>query len=288
MTFFSIGAQESCRSNGTMKPLLDSPSPHRAGQTWCAVLLAGERRGGDPLSAHYGVPTKALVEVAGRPMLARVLDTLASHPALGEIRVLSQMGEQLGTLPEFEVFGNDPRIRWLQSVDSIAGSIAASLRWEEPEWPVLVTTADNVLLDHATIDWFMERSGDCDVAVGMVSQMRAAEEDLDGGRTWISFRDGKITGANLFALVTPRAMDALDFWQRLESHRKKPWRLAWEVGPVVLLSFLLRRFSLAEGFRMLSERVAFNARPVQLPYGRAGVDVDKPADLELAEKLLAR
>src|SRR3546814_2307783 len=40
---------------------------------WRVLLLAGQRPGVDPLAGHFGQELKALVPLAGRPMLARCL-----------------------------------------------------------------------------------------------------------------------------------------------------------------------------------------------------------------------
>jgi hypothetical protein len=51
---------------------------HKAQVT--ALLVAGRRPGTDPLAAHFGVEDKALIAVAGEPMLSRVARVLADHP----------------------------------------------------------------------------------------------------------------------------------------------------------------------------------------------------------------
>ena len=52
-----------------------------------------------------------------------------------------------------------------------------------------------------------------------------------GRRPFLRFRDGEVSGCNLFALMTPRARAALTYWRLLEAKRKRPWRMAWAVGP---------------------------------------------------------
>ena len=52
-----------------------------------AIVLAGRRPGEDPFAAARGVEHRALVPVAGQPMLERVLATLRRHPRIGSIRI---------------------------------------------------------------------------------------------------------------------------------------------------------------------------------------------------------
>jgi hypothetical protein len=59
-------------------------------------------------------------------------------------------------------------------------------------------------------------------------------------------------------------------------------------GPAALLRFLTGRIDLAQAFEMASRRIGVSAKPVVLPFAEAAVDVDKPADKELAEVILKR
>ena len=259
-------------------------APQRAVR-WKAVLLAGDRPGGDPLARQFAVSSKSLVPVAGKPMLGHVLDALVAHPRIGEVLVLAQYPEALFGHPALIRHGHDPRVRLVRSGRSIAASLAATLR--DSDWPVLVTTADHVLLDSPMLDWFLSHSDNCDVAVGVADRRVAAAEALDGGRTWLRFSDVDVTGANLFAFHNARVFAGLEYWQHLESHRKKPWRMAWELGPLLLLRLVFRRLSLDEGFAAIGRRLGLKTRAVRIPYARAGVDVDKYADHVLVEGLLA-
>ena len=138
------------------------------------------------------------------------------------------------------------------------------------------------------VDWFLDQACECDVAVGTVNRDSAATEDLDCGRTWMRFKDAQVTGANLFALRSDRVLPGLGFWQKIESHRKKPWRMAWEIGPGLLLRLLLKQIPFENAISEIGHRLGLEARALQIPYARAGVDVDKPSDHALVESLLAR
>jgi hypothetical protein len=89
----------------------------------------------------------------------------------------------------------------------------------------------------------------------------------------------------LFAFLTSRAERAADYWTRVEQHRKQPWRMIGELGPTVLLRFLLRRLSLADAVRSVSQRMEVDAHAVLLPWAEAGLDVDKLSHLEMAREI---
>jgi len=106
-------------------------------------------------------------------------------------------------------------------------------------------------------------------------------------RTWLKARGGQYSGANLFALASPRARPALELWTGIERDRKKAWRLLAHLGPAILIGALTRTISLNGAAARLGRRLGLSTRAVVLPHAEAAIDVDKPEDLELAERILA-
>ena len=105
-------------------------------------------------------------------------------------------------------------------------------------------------------------------------------------RTWLKFRGGAYTGANLFALASPKVAPAIELWRSVEQDRKKAWRIISLLGPIMLLVTALRLASLDDVLDQLSGRLGLKLRAVRLSNPLAGVDVDKPEDHALAEAIL--
>ena len=139
------------------------------------------------------------------------------------------------------------------------------------------------------VDQFLDRADACgaDVAAALVSAATIRASHPDTRRTYLRFRDGGYSGANLFLLRTAAAAQGIAFWRRIERDRKAPWRLARALGPKLLLSYLLRVATLAQAMRLVSGRLGLRAAAVVLPMAEAAIDVDKPADLDLVERILA-
>jgi GTP:adenosylcobinamide-phosphate guanylyltransferase len=247
-----------------------------------AIVLAGRRPGEDPFASARGVEHRALVPVAGEPMLERVLATLRQHPRIGSIRISIDRPDLVAAGDAVILRAADsPSESVLEALDTRALTTTAR--------PVLLTTADHPLLDEEILDAFLEgaEASEADVAVGLVRQQRLQEAFPDSQRTYLRFRGGGVSGANLFALRTPAARRAVEFWRQVEQHRKQPWRLVSAFGGVTLLLFALRLLSLEAGFQRASRVLGVSARPIALPFARAAIDVDRPADLELVERILA-
>jgi len=246
-----------------------------------ALLLAGRRPGIDPLAASRGVELKALIPIAGVPMVGRVAETLLACPKVGSIRVLTQDRDPIAA-----VLPDDERIAVLRSGDGIARSIAAVAGSAEASWPILVTTADHVLLTPVTVAAFLEAAAGADVAVGVVERRVVERRFPRTRRTWLRFRGGDWTGANLFWLAGPAALPLIATWSAIEQDRKKGWKLVTRFGPVLLLRALTRTISLEAAVARAGARFGAKVRMVSLADPLAAVDVDKPDDLTLAEAVL--
>ena len=248
---------------------------------WTALVLAGSRPGTDPFAATQGIDLKALIPVAGEPMVRRPVRALLAHAAVGRVRVLTQQAERIAA-----VLPADPRLTVEASGETIASTLAVVCADPLTKWPLLVTTADHALLDDAMIVDFTKRAEGADVAIGLVEARPLLARLPNTKRTWIAFRGGRYSGANLFALGSPRAVKAIDLWRGVEQDRKKGWRLPAALGPAGLLG-LLRLRTLDQTMKSLSLRLNLDLRAVEMTDPLAAVDVDKPADHALVEAILA-
>jgi GTP:adenosylcobinamide-phosphate guanylyltransferase len=252
---------------------------------YIAILLAGERPGESGFARSRGVVAKALIPVAGEPMIARVARALLAAPSVARILVLTQAPERLrADAPSW--LSEDPRIGWAASGDTIAASIRAVAGSAAAPWPLIVTTADHALLTPEIVEAFAAECRGADVAFAMVERRTVEAAWPETKRTWLKARGGRYSGANLFALANERAVPALDLWAGIERDRKKAWRLVAFLGPSILVGALTRTLSLQAAATRIGRKLGFSAKAVILPYAEAAIDIDKPEDLELVERIL--
>jgi CTP:molybdopterin cytidylyltransferase MocA len=253
---------------------------------WTAIVLAGQRPGENAFAEAHGVMFKALIPVLGTPMIERVLRTLLSSRLIGKIVILGQDPEALLPPLAAEVRG-DPRVTIRKSGDGISTSIAAIAGGPVAPFPLLVTTADHPLLTPGVVETFLGQAGDADAAFAVVDRQTVEAVLPQTRRTWLRFGDGDFSGANLFALRTPAAHKGLALWSEVEKDRKKAVKLMLSFGPVLALRALTRTISIDRALEKVGRRVGFAVRAVKLPFAEAAVDVDREADLVLAEQILA-
>ncbi|MCB8875178.1 nucleotidyltransferase family protein [Acidisoma silvae] len=246
-----------------------------------ALILAGSRDGAaDALAIAGGVSHKALLPVDGTPMVLRVIRALQRTPAVGRIIVVCERVDILDDLPE----AASVLVRHAET--SPSASVAAVL--VEFGTPLLVTTADHALLTPEIVKSFLAlapSSVDAVAAVARSDVIYAAYPDTR--RTWLRLRDGLFSGCNLFLLQHPKASQAVNFWRKLEAHRKHPLTMARLIGLSALVGYAFKTLTMDKATRLLSKRCGASVAVITLPFADAAVDVDKPADLFLVERTLA-
>jgi GTP:adenosylcobinamide-phosphate guanylyltransferase len=248
---------------------------------WTALLLAGSRPGGDPLTRSLGCDYKPLLPIKGEPMVLRPIRAVLAEPAVECIRVLGQQPERLdGVLP------NDDRVKAERSEETIAATLLAICANPATRYPLLVTTADHALLTPDMVGEFLAGANDCDVAVGFVARSNMMKRFPDAQRTWLRFGREQYSGANLFALTNPRAAIGIERWRAIEQDRKKGWRVLLQMGVPLFLGAVLRVRDLHATARGLSRSLGIRIKGVVMSDPLAAVDVDKAADYTLVNAIL--
>jgi len=256
-----------------------------------ALVLAGSRGASDVVAEAGGKRAKAFVEVSGIPMIERVIATVRETGRCDTIHV---------SLPDrLPIQEESPRLfEWLQagSVKAIAPdsspaqSVLRAFPSQDENTVLLVTTGDHPLLSAAMVHDLLDAfdGGETDVAVGIVGTDAIRRRYPGIRRTAIHFRDGPVTGCNLFALQGEAGMSVVQFWTRMEARRKRPLRMAWALGMGTTILYALGLLTLDSSLNRLGKRLGARLRAVRLADVHAGIDVDTPGDLRLVREIFER
>jgi GTP:adenosylcobinamide-phosphate guanylyltransferase len=254
----------------------------------CVITAGGIPQPGDPLYVYSQGKPKALIEVAGRPMVEWVLRALQASPYLGEIVIAGLAG----TGYENQIGGTRP-VHHLPNQGSLVANVLAGIDWimanHPPAGRIMLSSADLPALTTAGVNHFIDACRPFDRAIyyTMVTKETIEARYPDSRRTFVPLHDLRIAGGDLFMVDPAIAHTHRDLWEALANGRKHAWMLAWAVGPRVLLRFLLRRFDIKQ-LEATAERIL--QRPVKIiltPHAEIGMDVDKPRHLEILEAELA-
>ena len=252
-----------------------------------AIVLAAQRGGRlDPLADKAGVSHKCLVSIRGKPLLEHVLRALVAVPGLGRIHISveSHAVEAVRAIPgasgEFGV-----PVDFVPAAANIADSVyAAAHRVDEP---IVVTTADNVLLTPEAVRTVVDRMRDGAEGVLAVATREAVlAAHADGQRRFYRLADASYSNCNLYGLYGARALRMAESFRSGGQFAKNPTRIAQTFG---LFNLLLLRFglvSLEGGMRRVSKRFGVRAEAVVLCDGALAIDVDNSRTFDVAKALL--
>jgi len=258
-------------------------SSHPCGPRFTALIMAGSRPSGDPLATAMGVPLKALIPVAGVPMLTRVVSAVMESRHIGRIIICGLDRAQADLPPR-----HSARVEHITAAASPGASAAKAIRELGLTAPILITTADHPLLTNAMVDEMCAAAlpEHADVSFGLAAAEPVARIFPGIRRTHHRFRDGTFCGCNLFGLLTPAGCGAPTLWMKVERHRKKPWRLISLLGAGAVIRYFLGRLALADITALGKARLGLQAQPVILSDAVAGFDVDTVAQRDAAEVYL--
>ncbi len=254
-----------------------------------ALILAGSRGAADPVARHAGRVHKALVPLDGVPMLVRVVRALRAWPAVSRISICLDDRGLVEALPEVRALVAAGEITLLAADTTPSGSVLRALRELHEPLPLLVTTADHPLLTVAMLRHFYRGApADADLAVAVATASVIRATYPDSVRTFFRLGWQGYSGCNLFLFRTPAAARVATLWLEFERYRKQPLRLLAIAGLGTAFRYLAGLLSLDAALARLSALAGATVKAVEMPFAEAAIDVDRPADLELAERILRR
>jgi GTP:adenosylcobinamide-phosphate guanylyltransferase len=256
-----------------------------ADRRFTIVVLAAQRDGRlDPLAAEAGVTHKALVPIAGRPLLAHVLDAIAAVDGIASVRIAVEVGaeESLGAIAA----ASGLPVRFTAAAATITDSIYVAAAGAEG--PVVITTADNVLLTPAAVRQVADRllAGD-DAVVALARKEDVLAAHPEAQRRFYKFKDGEFSNCNLYGL-SQRGLKLAETFREGGQFAKNPMRIARAFG---LLNLVILRFgliSLDRAMQRVGRRFKVRASAVVLADGAHAVDVDNERTYRIAALLMEK
>jgi len=242
-----------------------------------AVVLAG----GDGAVIDPAIRFKGLVPIAGKPMVAWVVEALRAAETVAEIAVV---------VPTAEALGN-----WVDSVDKIVVSDAgfadnaiAGVGAFRNDRHVLVCTGDIPALTPEAVDDFVSQAQarGADFAYPLVRKEHMLEQYPGSVRSFVKLADGPITGGNML-MVSPMDIERhRQLGERLFITRKSAVKMARVIGFRFALKLASGHAHVPDLEAKLEELLGGTAAAIYTTHASIGADVDKPVDVVVAERVL--
>lgn len=259
------------------------------GRKVAGLILAGGSPD-EPLAAKHGVFVKALIPIGGRPMVQYTAQALC-RAGLAPVIVATTAGAEAAiraVLDELDVAGT-PLCVVVADGPCFSDTLRAGLRPLADGQSVLLATGDLPMLTAEAVEDFLAQAlatgADLVYSAVLVEHLTGAYADAP--RTAVRLMEGRVTGGNL-VLSRPEVLRAA--MARVEqafAGRKSPLALAKMLGLGFILGLCLKRLSIASIVRRGERLLGCRAAVVLSRYPEICFDVDKPAHIEVAERLLA-
>ena len=225
------------------------------------LILAAQRKGTrNALAQAAGVSHKCVMPMQARPLIEHVLSTLDTMPDATCITVSIDRPDALIKVPLVQKLMAENRLRIAQSGDTLFDSIERALPTPD-DFPVVITTADNVLLTENMLRHFIANLSDNDVGVAMCQKETLLAKYPDGQRRFHRFADGEWSNCNLYALMTPEALAAAEFFRGGGQFAKSLKRVMNAFGLFNMIAYKFAWFARDKAMDRLSARSgAFGSR----------------------------
>src|SRR5215208_974045 len=252
-----------------------------------AIITAGGiPRPEDPLYSYSHGDSKALIDIAGKPMIQWVLDALGEARNVDNVIVIG-LSAKSGLICKKPVHYISNQGRMLANI--VAG-VKKSLELNKKTNYVLVVSSDIPTLKPEMVDWLVETSMQTkdDLYYGVCSREVMEKRFPDSRRTYTKLKGIELCGADINITHVRMATEHLDMWESLIGSRKTPLKQASIIGLDTFFQVLTRRITLDGLVTKVCKRIGIAGRAIQWPYAEPCMDVDKPHLLELLRTDLVR
>jgi GTP:adenosylcobinamide-phosphate guanylyltransferase len=234
----------------------------------------------EPLYVATRGHAKALVDVAGKPMVQWVLDALTDAKTVDNVVVVG--------LTEKSGLKCGKNMYFLSNQGGMVANIRAGARKvleinKDAEY-VLIVSSDIPAITGEMADWVVNTAMETklDVYYNLI-QRDVMEKRFPGSkRTWTKLKGLEVCGGDMnVGRISLILDDDNDMWDKITDARKSPLKQAALIGFGTAFSLLTGNLTLETAEKNIMARLNVSGKAIVCPYAEVGMDVDKPHQLEM-------
>ncbi|HUV27011.1 MAG TPA: NTP transferase domain-containing protein [Anaerolineales bacterium] len=249
------------------------------------VIAGGIPQPDDPLYEFTQGQPKALLDVAGKPMIQWVLDAISGAETVDQV-VLISLSEEAGLECSKPITYVPDQGGLLQNV---RGGIEKVVEINPQARQVLTVSSDIPTIKSKMIDWMVNENlaTDLDIYYTVIPRKVMEERFPESKRSYTLLKDIELCGGDLNMIRASTVNANEELWARIVAARKNVFKQAALLGYGNLILLLSRQLTLAGAVKRVTERMDITGKAVISPYAELGMDVDKPHQLEIVRAELA-
>lgn len=246
---------------------------------YAIVTAGGIPQPEDPLYPYSKGDSKALIDVAGKPMVQWVVDALNEAKLVDEIIMIGLSAKSgLVSAKPMHFISNQGRM-----LSNIVAGVEKALELHPKTDYVLVVSSDIPTLKGEMVDWLVNKCMETqdDLYYGVCPRDVMEARFPGSKRTYTRLKDIDLCGADINLTHVRMATEHLDLWEQLIGNRKSPIRQASLVGLDTFWKVFTRSATLDELVAHVCKRIGIKGRAIVWGQAEPCMDVDKPHQLEL-------
>jgi GTP:adenosylcobinamide-phosphate guanylyltransferase len=232
----------------------------------------------DPLYPYTQGKPKAMVDIAGKPMIQWILDAVGNSKDVEHV-VLIGLDKSSGVTcsKPMEYIENQGHML----SNAIAGVHKVKEMNPKAEY-VLLISSDIPALTSEMVDWCVEASMETqdELYYGIIPQAVMEKRYPGSKRSFTKLKGETFCGADIHVIHVKLADEHYETWKRLIDNRKNVFKQAAVFGYWTLFLLATRMIDANDAVERVSKKIKIKGRDVRWPYAEAGMDVDKPHQLE--------
>lgn len=249
------------------------------------VTAGGIPQPGDPLYVYSNGDSKALIDIAGKPMVQWILDALGDSKKVDNVIVIGLSAKSgLTCKKPLHYISNQGRM-----LANIVTGVNKAMELNKKSEYVLIVSSDIPALKADMVDWLVDTCMDTkdEIYYGVCPREVMETRFPTSNRTYTKLKDMQVCGADVNVIHVNQVTEHLETWEALIGNRKSPLRSAAVIGLDTLFQLFTRQLSLHDMVKRASERIGVKGRAIIWDRAEPCMDVDKPHQLELMREDMA-
>ena len=243
------------------------------------VTAGGIPQPNEPLYEYSKGDAKALIDVAGKPMIQWVLDALSEAKTIDNVVVigLSAKSDLMCKKP-LTYMSNQGKM-----LDNLKAGTAKVMELNPKAKYVLFVSSDIPSITGEMVDWMVKTTSKTqdDIYYNVVRREDMEARFPGSKRTYTPLKDMEVCGGDMNVARTAIVNQNSEFWNKLIEARKNPAAQASMIGLDIIFKFIFRQLTIDDVIKRVADKLNLKGRAIVCPYPEIGMDVDKPHQLEL-------
>jgi GTP:adenosylcobinamide-phosphate guanylyltransferase len=243
---------------------------------------------GNPLYDLSKGGPKAMIELAGKPMIQWIVDALNQSELVDSIFIVG--------LPDDTQLKSEKTLYFLPGgktlMDSALSGMYKIVELKPDTAYCLFVSTDIPAITKEIIDWMISSAVEpgIDIFYNVIPRDVMEKRFPESKRSYIRFKDVTVCSGDMHVFNAQRGIAFKDDvkWKNIVESRKLPLNQMVAIGFDLLFRMIFKKPTLEDAVKLVCRRLGINGRVVVSPYAELGMDIDKPFQLNIVAKELKK